>query len=249
MRPTRRRRPTRNIRPPLVSDKPTACAARDILGAVLLFAKESRAGAVKTRLCPPLDPAQALAVHDLMVAATLERLALLPARAHWLALASAAGGAPWRPQPPWTVVAQGEGDLGDRLRRVSVAAHDSFGGPLLIAGGDSPDLPLPLIHQAVESAQRGVPAVVPAADGGYCLLAIDRPRPALFHEITWGSPHVLAQTLAAARAAGIALHVLPGWEDVDTHRDLRRLAARIAAAGEPALRELHRALVSLKLSP
>ncbi len=231
-----------------MSDKPTACAARDALGAVLLFAKQSRAGGVKTRLCPPLDPAQAQAVHDLMITATLDRLASVRARAHWLALAAAAGGAPVPAGPPWTVVAQGGGNLGDRLLRVSVGAHDAHGGPLLIAGGDCPDLPLMLIQQAVESAQRGVSAVVPAADGGYCLLAIDRPHPALFQEIAWGTPLVLAQTLAAARATGVALRVLPGWEDVDTYEDLKRLAARTAATADPALRELHRALISLKLS-
>ncbi len=66
--------------------------------------------------------------------------------------------------------------------------------------------------------------VVPAFDGGYVLIAVDRPRPELFTGIAWGTKRVLAQTRERARAARLRLLELKARPDVDRTRDLEALA-------------------------
>lgn len=66
--------------------------------------------------------------------------------------------------------------------------------------------------------------IVPANDGGYVLLGLARPCPAVFHDIAWGSGEVLGQTLARLRANGFACRVRPPLWDVDRAEDLARLS-------------------------
>jgi hypothetical protein len=75
------------------------------------------------------------------------------------------------------------------------------------------------------------PAVIgPAEDGGYYLLGMREPQPALFHPgIAWGTNTVAAQTCAAAESIGLAMATLPMWYDVDTAADLARLHADLRA--------------------
>ena len=90
----------------------------------------------------------------------------------------------------------------------------------------------------------------PAADGGYYLIALRRPCPALFEGIDWGTPRVLEQTVDRLRQAGLSLHLLPVWYDVDTPDDLAFLRGDLAAmrhagmtvdlpATDQVLREMH----------
>ncbi|MBI2892434.1 MAG: NUDIX domain-containing protein [Deltaproteobacteria bacterium] len=45
----------------------------------------------------------------------------------------------------------------------------------------------------------------------------------------WSTSAVLSRTVAAVEAAGLSLHLLPSWYDVDTPADLERLALDLAA--------------------
>jgi glycosyltransferase A (GT-A) superfamily protein (DUF2064 family) len=74
----------------------------------------------------------------------------------------------------------------------------------------------------------------PAEDGGYYLVGLRRSVPAVFQGITWSTPVVLAQTLRAAAAAGLRVHLLPPWYDVDTGTDLGRLARDLEDNGSVA---------------
>jgi glycosyltransferase A (GT-A) superfamily protein (DUF2064 family) len=70
----------------------------------------------------------------------------------------------------------------------------------------------------------------PCDDGGYYLVGVRAPRPALFDGIPWSTGGVLAATLERARGLGLRVSVLPAWFDVDTEGDLRRLHAEMRAA-------------------
>ena len=65
---------------------------------------------------------------------------------------------------------------------------------------------------------------VPAFDGGYVLIAVDRPRPELFAGVEWGTGRVLAQTRERAHAARLRLLELEARRDVDRPEDLEALA-------------------------
>lgn len=137
--------------------------------------------------------------------------------------------------PDVDVIAQRGDTLGKRMAH---ALEDVFRlgvESVALLGSDLPDLPARLLREALSSTRANRDAVVlgPAADGGYYLIAMSRPHPELFDGIDWGTDRVLAQTLDAARAAGIPLRLIDSWADVDQPSDLSRL---LAAAGATAHR-------------
>jgi len=71
--------------------------------------------------------------------------------------------------------------------------------------------------------QRAV--IGPAIDGGYYLIGLRAdawPAAAvLFSDMAWSTSTVLEQTLQRAAEAGIAVHSVPQWYDIDTIDDLR----------------------------
>jgi glycosyltransferase A (GT-A) superfamily protein (DUF2064 family) len=61
----------------------------------------------------------------------------------------------------------------------------------------------------------------PTHDGGYYLIALDRPRPALFQSIPWSTPSVLPATAERASVLGLSVRMLDRLRDVDTIEDVR----------------------------
>jgi glycosyltransferase A (GT-A) superfamily protein (DUF2064 family) len=91
--------------------------------------------------------------------------------------------------------------------------------PVLLLGADIPGL---LPHHLAEAAAALMrhPAVIgPAADGGYWLLGLAVPMPALFGNVAWGTDSVLATTLARLPAETPQLETL---SDLDTPDDLAK---------------------------
>ena len=205
-------------------------------GALVVLAKEPRAGSVKTRLCPPLSPEQAAALQDCMLEDVLAASAGF-ARAldleAWLAVhpPSACAALARRAPTPFSVVRQRGQDLaarmGQALREAAAAGHRK----VLLRGSDCPLLDEVRLADALAALDAADLAVSPDADGGYNLLALRRPLPQVFdHPMSTGS--VLEDTLARARELGLETRVLEGGFDIDTAADLARLHAARDAQGE-----------------
>jgi hypothetical protein len=62
----------------------------------------------------------------------------------------------------------------------------------------------------------------PAEDGGYVLVGLRQPQPALFHGMSWSTDQVMAETRARARETGLRVHELDTLWDVDRPQDLAR---------------------------
>lgn len=123
------------------------------------------------------------------------------------------------------VIAQPDGDLGQRMR-ATMAALLAGGAPAVaLIGSDVPHITAATTAEAFALVVRDPDALVlgPAADGGYYLVAAQR-VPDVFSGIEWGSGHVLAQTERAAAARGFRVHHLATLADVDTADDLHRAA-------------------------
>jgi len=185
-----------------------------------VFAKAPAPGRVKTRLRPALDDEQAARLAAAFVRDTLHKAARLgpPVTVYY-----AGDRALLTPLAPPDVrwAEQGGGDLGARMARVPA--------PCLILGADSPHLPLPLLRAALAALPLYDVVLGPAEDGGYYLIGLRAPQPALFEEVAWSTGEVLAQTLARADALGLAVHQTPPWYDLDTPADLHRLARDLEA--------------------
>jgi hypothetical protein len=151
--------------------------------AVVVFAKAPRAGAVKTRLCPPLSPAAAARLYRCFLLDTLDRVQTLPGVTPAVAYAPGRARAFFAAaRPGMLLVPPGGGDLGARMARVVERLLGGGFAAVVILGADSPTLPGSHLRAAVRllgsAAADGV--IGPSEDGGYYLIGLRAPCPALF---------------------------------------------------------------------
>jgi rSAM/selenodomain-associated transferase 1 len=179
---------------------------------VFVFARAPRLGTVKRRLAREIGERAALRFHQATLARLLRelaadrrfvtRLAVTPDRAR---VACPRGVA---------VVPQGAGDLGRRMQRALGRARRAA-----VVGSDIPGLRAADVAAAFRALGRAPACFGPAADGGYWLVALGRPRPARpFAGVRWSTRHALVDTLA--NFAGRRVALLRVLRDVDTAADL-----------------------------
>jgi hypothetical protein len=99
----------------------------------------------------------------------------------------------------------------------------------VLIGSDSPDLPLPYLKRAFQRLKHRDVVIGPALDGGYYLIGLRAPTPALFEGIEWGSKRVLSQTTKIIAHEKLSVSLLPPWYDVDDAQSLELLRALCAA--------------------
>jgi rSAM/selenodomain-associated transferase 1 len=197
------------------------------------MAKVPAAGHVKTRLCPPLAPAEAAQLARCFLLDRIDQLRDAGAGDALVAFAPPQGEAAMRALVPAGIrlVPQAGTDLGARLDRVLTdLLAEGYAGAVAI-DADSPTLPTAYVSRACEALATGAADVVvgPCEDGGYYLIGLRRPAPGLFADIPWSTSAVTRETLDRARRAGLRVTLLPTWFDVDRGPDL----ARLQAAADP----------------
>ncbi len=204
------------------------------------MAKRPVPGRVKTRLIGELSDNQAAYVHAAMLDCVLSRLGTAFPGRLILALDGEIKTPLTHPDPHLSIqppsetklIDQGQGNLGDRISQVWQAIG---GGPAVFFGVDSPDIPVNALQSIPHSLTQADTACGPVQDGGYWCLAARKYAPDLLAGIDWGTPAVYHQTRDAAEQAGLTLHELPTWHDVDDPSDLASLRDRLRDARESAL--------------
>ena len=194
---------------------------------VAVFAKAPHAGEVKTRLIPLLGAAGAAALHRRLLEHTLAtaHAAFLGPIELWCAPdASDAGLRECAARTGASLFDQGAGTLGNRMERAfqSMLARAPC---CMLIGSDCPALTSTDLNQAASALARSDCDAVfgPAEDGGYVLIGLKRPYPALFADIPWGSERVMAITRARLADLRLNWKELPLRWDVDRPEDLARL--------------------------
>jgi hypothetical protein len=176
---------------------------------IIVFAREPRAGQVKTRLVPLLGAAGAARLHARLLARALE---------------TAHAARPGVVQLQWARRQRGA-DLGARMLHAFRAGLRRAARVILI-GADCPALRARDLRRCARWLAGGADAVfAPAEDGGYVLIALRRVSPRLFDGIEWGGAQVMAQTRARLAALGWRWRELPEVWDVDRPEDVRRLGS------------------------
>jgi uncharacterized protein len=135
-------------------------------------------------------------------------------------------------------------DLGERMARACARGFAAGHSPVLLRGSDTPDLPAAVVSEAREVLAAGHCQVVlgPATDGGYYLVGLATPQPALFQGPVWSSSTVLESTLKTARQQGLTVHLLPAWTDIDTPADLLAFLHRAGPMPQPGWRSRLKAM-------
>ncbi|MBG0740056.1 DUF2064 domain-containing protein [Paeniglutamicibacter antarcticus] len=191
---------------------------------VAVIAKECLPGRVKTRLCPPLTPAQAAAVAQASLSQTLEFVRGLPVTGRLLVLDGTA-----RPEDSdgFRLIPQAAGGLDQRLAAICAAVP----GPLLILGMDTPQLELQHIQDLLDDWAAPSPVhdawLGRASDGGFWGLALYTPRGDLIRGVPMSTDQTGAAQLARLTGAGLQVGQLPMLDDVDTFADAAHVAATV----------------------
>ena len=118
-------------------------------------------------------------------------------------------------------VAQGRGDLGDRMARVF---NSAAGGPVCIIGGDVPGITPAHIQTAFRALGRHDAVFGPACDGGFWLVGLKRTSgvpSSLFQNVRWSTEFALSDSIASVPDLRVAL--IDKLRDIDTVKDLRSL--------------------------
>ena len=225
--------------------------------AVAVMAKTPTAGRSKTRLTPPLTPAQAAALSAAFlsdVTETMARAARQRPIARWAAYAPAgpahafdgmlAEGTRLLLADGATDVPPGVTGFGRCLfHAMRTLLSDGYAAACVL-NSDSPTLPARILCQAADLLLApGDRAVIgPAEDGGYYLLGLKSAHARLFTDIAWSTDGVAEATRERARQTGLELVELPPWYDVDDAASLDRLRRDLSRSGSDAAPASARAL-------
>jgi uncharacterized protein len=198
---------------------------------VIVMAKAPLPGHAKTRLIPALGAEGAARLASRFLRETMAQVLATRLAPVWLRVAPDvhdAAFAVWAGDARVRLEPQGAGDLGKRMAAAFAAAlAEGAGGDrpaeadgALIIGTDAPALDAAYLQLAAEALTTHDAVVGPAADGGYALLGLRRPQPALFDTMPWSTPAVLALTRERLRAAALRWAELAQLHDVDEPADL-----------------------------
>jgi rSAM/selenodomain-associated transferase 1 len=220
---------------------------------LILFSRAPEAGRSKTRLAAAIGPERAMQFHAHCLNDLLETCLAFgeggdegpPARSGTILTgchlfvtppgSEAAFGAAGVHLPSrFQVYPQWGADLGARM---ADAFQTVLGGAAphtcaLLFGSDLPLLDVRHLDEAVAALRGADVALGPSTDGGYYLIGMKAPHPALFDLERWGGGDVLAETERQARAGGLTTARIATLPDLDTAQDVARVRAH------PLFREL-----------
>lgn len=192
---------------------------------ILLFAKAPVEGKVNTRLIADIGVQAATQLqHDLIV----QRLLMLT-RANLCAVSLMCSPdvqddyfVQCKKQYPVTLLQQSGADLGKRMLNGIRQALQQYRYCIVI-GTDAPALDEVLIRQAIERLKAGSEVVfVPAEDGGYVLVGLQKTYEFLFQGIRWGSAEVMQQSRRKLKKNSISFNELATCWDIDRVEDYQR---------------------------
>jgi hypothetical protein len=198
--------------------------------AVAILAKAPLPGLAKTRLAPALGAHGAAALQARLIERAVEtaRAADVGPVTLWAA--------PDQDHPAFqtlaalfgvTLARQPDGDLGVRMLAALAAAP----GAAIVIGTDCPALQPAHLRAAAEALAGGVDAVVvPVEDGGYALIGLREPQPALFADMAWSTAGVMAETRRRLTRLSLSWREPARLWDVDLPEDVERLKREGLAA-------------------
>jgi rSAM/selenodomain-associated transferase 1 len=191
-----------------------------------IFAKAPVPGRVKTRLAQDIGSAAATALYRRLgrqvVAAAVGSgyptiVWFTPPTSHegvraWLDGVGAVAFCP-----------QAGGNLGTRLAHAFGRRFAAGDRAVVMIGTDAPGVNRHIVREAFRALRAHDLVLGPSLDGGYYLVGLSAPQPALFRAIPWSTKDVLRVTEGRARELGLTFRLLRPLRDVDSGRDARAL--------------------------
>ena len=192
------------------------------------------AGAVKTRLTPPLTPEEAATLTACFLRDMTTNMGSLNAEGREGVVLYTPADAEnlLRDLIPngFRLFAQRGETLGERLINAAEDLLSNGFESVCLINSDSPTLPRKILGTAASRmAQDGDRVVLgPSRDGGYYLIGLKHPHRRLFERIAWSTADVLAHTVERAAQINLPIDFLPTWYDVDDAATLRLLCEELS---------------------
>lgn len=185
---------------------------------LVIMVKEPRPGRVKTRLGRDIGLTGSAWWFRHQTRALLRRIE----DPRWQTILAVSPDREGLQSPIWPAhvprVAQGPGNLGDRMRRL---LRGLPAGPVCIIGADIPDITRRRIAEAFTALGNQEAVFGPAPDGGYWLIGMKRTRPPstkILQNVRWSTEHALADSVVSLGEVSVAY--VATLRDVDTGADL-----------------------------
>ncbi|MDQ2656813.1 MAG: TIGR04282 family arsenosugar biosynthesis glycosyltransferase [Bacteroidota bacterium] len=186
---------------------------------LIIFYRNPRLGAVKTRLAATLGKERALAIFQKLALHTKNITARLVMDKAVFYSDVVEQDDVWPPSA-FLKLEQNGADLGERMKNAFANGFDMGYDTISIIGTDCHELTGAIIDQAFESLASVDAVVGPAADGGYYLLGMRKFYPALFNGKQWSTDTVLKETVEDFESMGLTYSKLQVLHDVDRKEDL-----------------------------
>lgn len=195
------------------------------VSAILIFAKEPRPGAVKTRMTPPWTPDEAAQLSRCFIRDTLSAAVKVQGADCYLYFTPRESRTVFKRLAPEAckLVPQAGASFPERCAH-SVA--DAFGrghSRIVQIGTDTPHLEAHHLEEALALLSDHDMGFGPTRDGGYYILSLSRPAVALYDGVRMGGKRVFARMMANAERLGLTVRLLEESIDADTHDDLLAL--------------------------
>lgn len=186
---------------------------------LIVMAKAPLPGRVKTRLCPPLQPAEAAELALASLLDTLDAVSASRAARRVLALDGPPG--TWLPAGFDLVPQRGVG-LGERLAN----AWTDVGGPGVLIGMDTPQVTAQLLDDAMDqlAADDRASVLGLATDGGWWAIGLHQSDPAVFTGLTLSTSDAGSAQFERLDRLGLRPTLLGSLRDVDTWVDAEAVA-------------------------
>lgn len=191
---------------------------------VALFVRVPVPGRVKTRLASDLGDEGACSLYRSMVADILFNIVACGFPIYLFHDGRDGSGLPTEWVAASSRVIPQEGDsIGERMAAAFERCFVEKIGQVILIGSDIPGLDARVISTASKALESHDVAIAPAADGGYCLIALRREnyRTDVFQNIPWSSNLVLRATLERCAGCKLEVALLKTMQDIDTIDDLK----------------------------
>jgi uncharacterized protein len=213
--------------------------------AIGIICKAPKAGESKTRLIPRLGPERAAALARAFLIDLARTIDEASAAAGGVGYAvcspdSAATDLAAFLPPSFGYLVKTDPDLGRVLDGATGELLSRGHESAILVNGDSPTLPAALLIETIEALRQPGERVVfvPALDGGYSIVGLNRRTPEIFADIPWSTSGVMRRSLEQAERHSVPANVLSPWYDVDDAESLDWLMAELR--GEPPAGLMHK---------
>jgi rSAM/selenodomain-associated transferase 1 len=186
---------------------------------LIIFYRNPKIGAVKTRLAATvgnqkaLDIYRKLSLHTRAITENLnvDKIVFYSDAIDLMDI--------W-PNATYLKAMQAGKDLGDKMKQAIVAGFETGYTSICIIGTDCVDLTEEIIHEAFEELESVDAVIGPASDGGYYLLGMNKPYVDVFNNKPWSTDTVLQQTIDDFESLNLLYVKLEVLTDIDTEDDL-----------------------------